>query len=279
MGTAGVVDAGTDGTEPDDAAGTACDALGRRSTLSPLPVPASLRPASSHSTVYVRWSAATAATLAAYHRPSSPCASTLSPFWYSGTAAAAVGGLLLAALYAVFSGWGVPAQRTVLMLGTVTLLRDGRYGIVAGTPVGKEVDVTLLRNKEEMTKKVTVGRLEDGEKVASADPATPEPKPDAKPTSALGLELSGVTDALRKTYSLKPGAKGVVVTKVTPDSTAADKGMQPGDLVQEVNQQAVEKPADVTKAIDALKKAGKKTALLLVANAEGDVRFVALALN
>ncbi|MFN4003981.1 MAG: DNA internalization-related competence protein ComEC/Rec2 [Hylemonella sp.] len=39
--------------------------------------------------------------------------------------AGATGGLLLAAGYALFSGWGIPAQRTVLMLATVTLLRLG----------------------------------------------------------------------------------------------------------------------------------------------------------
>jgi len=39
--------------------------------------------------------------------------------------AGALGGLLLAALYALFSGWGVPAQRTLLMLATVILLRQG----------------------------------------------------------------------------------------------------------------------------------------------------------
>ncbi|MDP3357018.1 MAG: DNA internalization-related competence protein ComEC/Rec2 [Polaromonas sp.] len=38
--------------------------------------------------------------------------------------AAAWGGLLLAACYAVFSGWGVPAQRTVWMLAVVVLLRQ-----------------------------------------------------------------------------------------------------------------------------------------------------------
>jgi competence protein ComEC len=37
--------------------------------------------------------------------------------------AAVVGGLLLAMLYAVFSGWGVPSQRTIWMLATVSLLR------------------------------------------------------------------------------------------------------------------------------------------------------------
>lgn len=47
--------------------------------------------------------------------------------WPAGSAAA-WGGLGLAALYALFSGWGVPAQRTVLMLATVVLLRQsGRH--------------------------------------------------------------------------------------------------------------------------------------------------------
>jgi competence protein ComEC len=41
----------------------------------------------------------------------------------AGAAAALVGGMLLAAGYALFSGWGVPAQRTVWMLAAVCLLR------------------------------------------------------------------------------------------------------------------------------------------------------------
>ena len=41
------------------------------------------------------------------------------------SSAGALGGLLLAALYALFSGWGVPAQRTIWMLATVVLLRQG----------------------------------------------------------------------------------------------------------------------------------------------------------
>jgi len=43
--------------------------------------------------------------------------------WWSAPSAALVGGVMLAAVYALFSGWGVPAQRTVLMLATVTALR------------------------------------------------------------------------------------------------------------------------------------------------------------
>ena len=44
--------------------------------------------------------------------------------WWPASSAGAFGGLLLAALYAMFSGWGVPAQRTIWMLATVVLLRQ-----------------------------------------------------------------------------------------------------------------------------------------------------------
>ena len=50
-------------------------------------------------------------------------------------------------------------------------------------------------------------------------------------------------------------------------------------MVVEVNQVAVGDPADMLSKIDAVKSNGKKTALLLVSNAQGDVRYVALSLN
>lgn len=43
--------------------------------------------------------------------------------WLPAPHAALIGGVLLAALYALFSGWGLPSQRTVWMLATVALLR------------------------------------------------------------------------------------------------------------------------------------------------------------
>ena len=50
-------------------------------------------------------------------------------------------------------------------------------------------------------------------------------------------------------------------------------------MIVEVGQEPVATPADVTKRLDALKKEGRKSALLLVANAQGDVRFVAMPLE
>ena len=182
-----------------------------------------------------------------------------------------------------------PAKPAGLLPGDVVVKFDGKEikesrdlpKLVASMAVGKEVEVIIMRKGQEIAKTVKLGRLEDGEKQAALSSA--EPEAGAKDNSSLaksfGLELAVLSDELRKTYKLKSGAKGVVVAGVEAGSPAADKGLQAGDLIEEVNQQEVQKPADVVKAIEGLKKAGKKSALLLVANGAGDVRFVALALN
>ena len=91
------------------------------------------------------------------------------------------------------------------------------------------------------------------------------------------MEFSGLTDDARKTFKIKDSIKGVVVTSVDPGSPAADRGLKPGDVIEEINHQAVEHPGDVVKAIESAKNdGGKKPALLLVSNGEGIVRFVAV---
>ncbi|GLS43902.1 DegQ family serine endoprotease [Methylobacterium brachythecii] len=149
--------------------------------------------------------------------------------------------------------------------------------IVAQTPVGKTVEVVVVRKGEEMTKSVLLGRLEDGEKAQLANVKQAEPESAVR--QALGLNLSGLTDELRKKFNIKDTVKGVVVTRVDPNSTAADKRISPGEVIVEVGQEAVSTPADVTKKVEALKKESRKSVLLLIAGASGDVRFVALGLD
>jgi serine protease Do len=181
-----------------------------------------------------------------------------------------------------------PAKPAGLMPGDVIVKFDGKDvkesrdlpRLVASMPVGQQVDVVVVRKGQEITKTVTLGRLEDGEKaaVASAE-ATDDGAGKSQTLTALGLELAPIDDAARKSFKLKDGVKGAVIASVAPGSSAGDKGLRPGEVIEEVNQQAVETPADVAKAIAALKTAGKKSALLLVANGSGDVRFVALSLD
>jgi serine protease Do len=147
--------------------------------------------------------------------------------------------------------------------------------MVAATPVGKLVEVIVIRDGKETPVNVTLGRLQD-DKVAAL---TPPQNDTTALKKALGLDLSPLTDDLRRRYSIKDGVKGAVITGVDPNSTAADKRLQPGDVIVEIGQQPVSSPSDVAKLLDNLKKDGKKSALLYVANAQGDMRYVALAME
>jgi serine protease Do len=70
-----------------------------------------------------------------------------------------------------------------------------------------------------------------------------------------------------------------VITNVDGSSDAAEKRLSAGEVIVEVAQEAVSNAADVKKRIDQLKKDGKKSILLLVSNAEGELRFVALSVQ
>ena len=106
---------------------------------------------------------------------------------------------------------------------------------------------------------------------------TPADKPVVQ--KSLGLQLSGMSDDLRKKYKIKDSVKGVVITGIDTASAASEKRLAAGSTVVQVEQEQVAQPADVQRKVDSLKKAGKKTALLLVATAEGEMLFVALPIE
>jgi serine protease Do len=181
-----------------------------------------------------------------------------------------------------------PSKPAGIEAGDVIIKFDGKDikemkdlpRIVADTPVGKDVDVTIVRKGKEENHVVKLGRLEDGEKQAALTPkkdAAPEEKSVVQKT--LGLNLSNMTDDLRSRYKIKESVKGVVITGVDAQSPAADKRLNAGDVIVEVSQEQVASTADLQKRVDQLKKEGRKSALLLVANAEGELRFVALTLQ
>ncbi len=181
-----------------------------------------------------------------------------------------------------------PAKPAGLETGDVIIQFDGKDvressdlpRIVAATPVGKEVEVRIMRKGQEQTRRVTLGRLEDGERQQLAALGS-QPNQTAAPatTTVLGMELAGVNDQIRRRFNLKDGVRGVVVTRVDANSNAADKRLAAGDMILEVGQESVTSPADVSRRVDQLKKDGRRAALLQVQNAAGEVRFVAVTIN
>jgi serine protease Do len=181
-----------------------------------------------------------------------------------------------------------PAKPAGIEPGDVVVTFDGKEikepkdlsRVVADTAVGKAVDVVVIRKGKEETKQVTLGRLDDGDKAVQAAVKT---SPDAaeKPATqkALGLDLTGLSKDLRTRYKIKDSVKGVIITNVDSGSDAAEKRLSAGDVIVEVAQEAVTNAGDVKKRVDQLKKDGKKSILLLVSNADGELRFVALSVQ
>jgi len=123
--------------------------------------------------------------------------------------------------------------------------------------------------------------LQDNEKVAEASAKQEAPPDKSVVQKTLGLELSGLSDELRRKFKIKSAVSGVLVTGVDPSVAMADpdKRLAAGDVIVEVQYQAVTSPADIQKRVDQLKEQGKKIAVLLVSNANGETRFVALNLQ
>ncbi len=180
-----------------------------------------------------------------------------------------------------------PAKPAGIEPGDVVVKFDGKdvkepkdlSRMVADTAVDKEVDVVVIRKGAEETRKVKLGRLDDGDKAVQASAKTPEPVEKPVTQKALGLDLATLSKDLRSRYKIKDSVKGVIITNVDGTSDAAEKRLSPGEVIVEVAQEAVSNAGDVKKRVDQLKKDGKKSVLLLVSNSDGELRFVALSVQ
>jgi serine protease Do len=181
-----------------------------------------------------------------------------------------------------------PAKPAGVEPGDVIIRFDGKDiremrdlpRVVADTPVGKEVAVVVIRKGKEQTLMVKLGRLEDSEKQAAlTKPGTEPQTPPPAVRKALGIDLAALTDELRKKFKIRDTVKGIVILGIDASSPAADKRLNPGDVIVEIAQEAVSSADDFQAKVDRLKKEGRKTALLLISGADGELRFVALSLQ
>ncbi len=154
-----------------------------------------------------------------------------------------------------------PAGKAGIERGDIVLSFNGHPvddehelpALVAQTPINQKVPVEVVRNGKHMTLEVTVGERKEPQ-VASAK--------SEEPGGNWGMQVGDITPEKAQQFHLE-GTKGVVIQKVAPDSPSAEAGLQPGDVVLEVNHEKVGAVSDfVAKAKDAQTR--KKPALLLV---------------
>ncbi len=145
--------------------------------------------------------------------------------------------------------------------------------LVAATPPGKTVKITLWRENRKRVIAIKIAELNPDRPA----PAAPKPKrpPPPQSVAALGLKLARLTPDLAKRYSLPAGAKGVIVMKVPQDSVAAEDGLRAGDLIIAVGTKSVSVPGEVKEAAAAALKSGRKNLLVRVERG-GSTRFFAL---
>ncbi|MFH1158601.1 MAG: DegQ family serine endoprotease [Pseudomonadota bacterium] len=182
-----------------------------------------------------------------------------------------------------------PAEKAGVKSGDVILKFDGHAidkmrelpRLVADAEVGKKVSLTLWRKGREETVTVDLGQLEKAEETGMiAEKKENGGKTDAKAVivESVGLGLSSLTEQLRSLYKIPGTTNGVLISEVKKDSIAADKGLEAGDVIVEVDQQGVSTPEQVVEKIAAAEKAGRSSVLFFIARGE-DMRFVALKLK
>jgi serine protease Do len=149
-----------------------------------------------------------------------------------------------------------------------TVLRN----VVAQTAVGKTVKVDVLRDKKRRS--VNVRIVEQPKEIAQAgtDDETPGSETGGE-TALSGLEARNLTPDIAQQLGLPATVAGVVITGVSPDSAAADAGVQPGDVVLEVNRKVVRSVTDL-KRING--KLSKSESVLLLINRRGGKLFLAI---
>ena len=168
---------------------------------------------------------------------------------------------------------GTPAKAAGIQSGDVVVAVDGKQveGVselmlmVAAKSPGTEVDVKLLRDGKEQSVKVKLGERPAKNEVAKAEPG--EQDPDVLD----GVTVADIDAEIRKKYNIADNAKGVAVTQIDPDSACFAQGIREGDVIHEINREAV---ASSKQAVDLSEKVKKDKKVLLRVSSKGASRFV-----
>jgi len=164
-----------------------------------------------------------------------------------------------------------PAAGSGLQRGDVVIKVNGeqvsdsrRFRLkIAEMAPGTTIELTVLRNGQELTIPVELGKLEDTDLETQGHHSETE-------GSLRGLQLQELTPAIKQSLGLDPNIEGVVISGVSSASQAEEAGLRRGDVVQEVNRQSVATIEEFTKAVRGV--SGQPW--LLLVNRGGNTLFV-----
>jgi serine protease Do len=95
------------------------------------------------------------------------------------------------------------------------------------------------------------------------------------------MKLATISPDLRKKYNIGATLQGVVVMAVEPNSAAAEKRIEPGDVITEADQREARSPTEIAERAKDLEERGKNSILLLISKSSenGELRFIALKIK
>lgn len=133
-----------------------------------------------------------------------------------------------------------------------------------GAP-GTEVDLTLMRDGEEITESVELGSWPDAEQ--------PQAQANSNDQTRLGVMVAEIDEAMREQLNI---SGGVEVRQVEPDSVAANAGIQPGDVLVSIDHRSVSSSEELVSIVEELPT---DRAIPIRLFREGRSLFVALRLE
>ena len=183
-----------------------------------------------------------------------------------------------------------PSEAAGIQSGDVIMTFDGAPvsamkrlpRMVAEAEVGRKVELGIWRKGENMKITVTLGELEAAETAGQLTPGgkdkpgtAPEEKLPTTDVPSIGVKLSLLTDEAREKYAVDKQVTGSVITEVTANGPASQKGLAEGDVIVEIDQQDVATPEDVATRVAAAEKAGEPSVLLFIAR-KNDRNYVVI---
>jgi len=168
---------------------------------------------------------------------------------------------------------GSPAARAGVRAGDIITHYDGQKvatsadlpKLVAATAVGRQVPVTVVREGKKVALNVTVAQMDE--------PGQPVVAQAEEAKGPLGLTVETVTPSIAKELKLSE-PRGVIVRGVRSGSPAENAGIRAGDVITEVDRQAV---ADAAQMKHALERHPKGAPVIVMVRRDGTSLYVALA--
>jgi serine protease Do len=152
-----------------------------------------------------------------------------------------------------------PAAKAGLRAGDVITEYNGRpvtdsdalVNMVVGTKPGSTVPVTIYRDNQRKTLSITPGELDlEAEANGGRSPRqTDSQEPNDQTATDFGMQLEAITPEAARQLEIPRGRGGAVVADIDRDSVAARSGVQPNDVILEVNRQPVSNVSQVTRAL------------------------------